>query len=472
MTLIDCPGYMFVWLPEFAWCLSPVDPSISVFKGYGLPKETESYLASRGLCQAGLSISACDVQDGLFGPLFVCPFQDASGSSCSTLNPPNKPVKLENFVEPQAFADPVSLPASNGKIQKHVDTGLNMSPASLQQNCYESINNLKPVNLVYTESSSFSCDPPKTISELKNYVEPKQMVHPATQSCIIEFDGASKGNPGLAGAGAILRVKDGSQVWLLREGVGIATNNVAEYRSVILGLRTALQKGFKHVTVRGDSLLVCNQIQGKWKTKNENMANLCKDALLLKKQFLSFTIEQVPRGVVVRVVMIMIGKVGKCVCGLHYSVWMFVVASWGRDGGGVVGSWGGGVGFVGVVYGVVGGFILLMFQVLRMYKWWGQHWDGGGSGVDAGVVKMVNVVVKLGCAQEGEVGRIVEVTGLGDGGQGLSLHTVTWLLVTVGALLRNEKYDQEFNSAADAQANRAISLRNKQVEIEMSTSHA
>lgn len=52
------------------------------------------------------------------------------------------------------------------------------------------------------------------------------------------------------------------QVWLLREGVGVASNNVAEYRAVILGLRTALQKGFKHVKVRGDSLLVCNQVFG------------------------------------------------------------------------------------------------------------------------------------------------------------------------------------------------------------------
>lgn len=55
--------------------LQPLDPSISVYKGYGLSKDAESYLVSRGLQQAGFSISACDMQDGLFGHLSVCPIQ-------------------------------------------------------------------------------------------------------------------------------------------------------------------------------------------------------------------------------------------------------------------------------------------------------------------------------------------------------------------------------------------------------------
>jgi len=46
----------------------------------------------------------------------------------------------------------------------------------------------------------------------------------------------------------------------LREGVGTQTNNVAEYRSLILGLKIALKKGYKHIVVQGDSLLVCNQV--------------------------------------------------------------------------------------------------------------------------------------------------------------------------------------------------------------------
>ncbi|XP_057248551.1 uncharacterized protein LOC104883567 isoform X2 [Beta vulgaris subsp. vulgaris] len=279
---------------------SPLDPSISVYKGYGLSKETESYLLSRGLQQAGFSISACDLQDGLFGCLSICPFQDVGEPSCSTLNPSRKNVKLENYVEAQASVGPasVAIPAPNGRIQKQVDTGLNVFQASHQQNSCELKNNIRPVNLVRpacvpAESISFSPKLQKKISDLRNYQE---LVPSTSKSCTIEFDGASKGNPGQAGAGAVMRAVDGgNEVWLLREGVGVASNNVAEYRAVILGLRTALQKGFKHVKVRGDSLLVCNQIQGIWKCKHENMAKLCKDALLLKKQFLSFTIEHVPR---------------------------------------------------------------------------------------------------------------------------------------------------------------------------------
>ncbi|XP_021741275.1 uncharacterized protein LOC110707562 isoform X4 [Chenopodium quinoa] len=224
---------------------------------------------------------------------------DAGCSGSSARIPPYKTVKLEHYGEYQASVSPacVAIPGLNGSVRKNVNTGLNISSA--KQNCDELKNYTDSVDLtrsahVSAETSSFLTNPQKRICELKDYTE-QQMVNPTSQSCTIEFDGASKGNPGLSGAGAILRANGGSQVWLLREGVGIATNNVAEYRSVILGLRIALEKGFKHVNVRGDSLLVCNQILGKWKTKNENMANLCKEALQLKKQFQSFTIEQVPR---------------------------------------------------------------------------------------------------------------------------------------------------------------------------------
>lgn len=223
---------------------SPLDPSISVYKGCGLSKEAESFLVSHGLKQARFSIGASDVQDGLFGALSVCPFQDAIGST-SSLGCPVQGV----------------LPTNMERNQNHVAVGLKSLSAGQQ----------KPV-------------------PLRNYAGPQHQ-----KSCIIEFDGASKGNPGLAGAGAILRATDGSEIWRLREGVGLATNNVAEYRAVILGLRTALEKGFQHVHVRGDSQLVCCQIQGKWKTKNENMANLCKVAKELAKKFVSFAIEQVPR---------------------------------------------------------------------------------------------------------------------------------------------------------------------------------
>lgn len=255
----------------------PLDPSISVYKGYGLSKEAESFLVSHGLKQACFSIGASDVQDGLFGALSVCPFQDAIGST-SSLGCPVQGV----------------LPTNMERNQNHVGVGLKSLSAS-QQKPVPLRNYAEPRHQVSVESSSFVAHPQKRPIESKNYVQPQQSVPSGCKSCIIEFDGASKGNPGLAGAGAILRATDGSEIWRLREGVGLATNNVAEYRAVILGLRTALEKGFQRVHVRGDSQLVCCQIQGKWKTKNENMANLCKVAKELAKKFVSFAIEQVPR---------------------------------------------------------------------------------------------------------------------------------------------------------------------------------
>lgn len=85
------------------------------------------------------------------------------------------------------------------------------------------------------------------------------------------------------------------QVYRLREGVGIATNNVAEYRALILGLKYALQKGYKHIRVQGDSKLVCMQIQGLWKINNQNLAGLCKEAKELKEKFQSFQINHILR---------------------------------------------------------------------------------------------------------------------------------------------------------------------------------
>jgi len=123
---------------------------------------------------------------------------------------------------------------------------------------------------------------------------------PATSSngqdlYLLEFDGASKGNPGKAGAGAVLRYPDGSVAYTLKEGVGVATNNVAEYRALIRGLKVCLDKGIDRVHVRGDSNLVCMQIQDKWKTKNANIAELSKEAKELKAKFREFHIDHVLR---------------------------------------------------------------------------------------------------------------------------------------------------------------------------------
>ncbi|GAB2276572.1 hypothetical protein Dimus_039197 [Dionaea muscipula] len=220
---------------------SPSNSIITVYKGYCLSKEAESYLASHGLKNPNFSMAASELRDGLFGSLAICPFQDASTSTSASSNASKKQPIL-------------------------VNAGSSLHSANFQNRSLKLDNHVQPQVPAWTGSS-----------------------------CIIEFDGASKGNPGPAGAGAVVRADDGSSVWLLREGVGIATNNAAEYRGVILGLRYALKGGYKHVHVRGDSQLVCKQIEGVWKTKNQNMADLCGVARELKEKFTSFGIEHIAR---------------------------------------------------------------------------------------------------------------------------------------------------------------------------------
>ncbi|PIA62197.1 hypothetical protein AQUCO_00200294v1 [Aquilegia coerulea] len=229
---------------------SVCDPSVSVFKGYSLSKDAEEYLTSRGLKNAIYTINAADAgKEDLFGTLVPCPFQ-----------------------QPPSLKDITSKP----------------SPPKRSQEMFESASNLEAFG------SSLSTDNSRKHAKLENSVM-GQANNRKCVSCSLEFDGASKGNPGLSGAGAVLRADDGSVVWRLREGVGIATNNVAEYRAVLLGLKQALKKGFSHIRVQGDSKLVCMQVQGLWKTKNENMATLCTEVQALKKQFLSFQISHVLR---------------------------------------------------------------------------------------------------------------------------------------------------------------------------------
>lgn len=143
---------------------------------------------------------------------------------------------------------------------------------------YKSFSSLKRVEVCSTED----IEAPETASK-------KQGLY------LLEFDGASKGNPGRAGAGAVLRYPDGSVAYTLKEGVGVATNNVAEYRALIRGLKVCLDKGIDRIHVRGDSNLVCMQIQDKWKTKNANIAELSKEAKELKAKFREFHIDHVLR---------------------------------------------------------------------------------------------------------------------------------------------------------------------------------
>lgn len=93
---------------------------------------------------------------------------------------------------------------------------------------------------------------------------------------IIEADGGSRGNPGISGAGAVVIDADSGKVLKeISESVGIATNNVAEYTAVLLGLQAAFEiDPSASVLVRMDSKLVVEQMSGRWKIKHPDMMAL------------------------------------------------------------------------------------------------------------------------------------------------------------------------------------------------------
>ena len=101
---------------------------------------------------------------------------------------------------------------------------------------------------------------------------------------ILNFDGASKGNPGLSGAGMVI-YKNGEEIWSSHKFIGYKTNNQAEYSALILGMKGALSLGIKCISVLGDSLLVINQVNGIYKVKAECLHALYKETQALRTEF-------------------------------------------------------------------------------------------------------------------------------------------------------------------------------------------
>ncbi|MEA3507903.1 MAG: ribonuclease HI family protein [Synergistota bacterium] len=92
------------------------------------------------------------------------------------------------------------------------------------------------------------------------------------------FDGASRGNPGEAGAGALLLDDERNLLWEDCRALGTKTNNEAEYEALIMLLEKISAMDLKRVEVRGDSRLVINQMRGEWKIKEPRLAELASRA--------------------------------------------------------------------------------------------------------------------------------------------------------------------------------------------------
>lgn len=113
---------------------------------------------------------------------------------------------------------------------------------------------------------------------------------------LIEADGGSRGNPGPAGAGALVRDAGTGSVLAERSApLGVATNNHAEYRGLIEGLRAAAELGFRVAEVRMDSKLVIEQMSGRWRIKHENLQQLAAEARQLLDGFDEVRLRWVPR---------------------------------------------------------------------------------------------------------------------------------------------------------------------------------
>jgi len=112
---------------------------------------------------------------------------------------------------------------------------------------------------------------------------------------ILHCDGAARGNPGPAGVGVHIAAEDGTTVAEIAEGIGEATNNVAEYTAAIRGLERARELGATEVQLRSDSKLFVEQMAGRWKIKNKNLMRLHREVRALAEGFERVTYEHVPR---------------------------------------------------------------------------------------------------------------------------------------------------------------------------------
>jgi ribonuclease HI len=123
--------------------------------------------------------------------------------------------------------------------------------------------------------------------------ETKPEIDPS--SAILWTDGAARGNPGPAGIGVVLKTPSGEILATEARFLGHTTNNVAEYRALLLGLEKALECGVKRLQVRADSELLIRQLLGKYRVKSEGLRPLHQQASELLRRFESIDLVHVRR---------------------------------------------------------------------------------------------------------------------------------------------------------------------------------
>ncbi len=108
-------------------------------------------------------------------------------------------------------------------------------------------------------------------------------------------DGASLGNPGPSGAGGVVLDSEGRELLSYSVPLGYGTNNEAEYKSLIIGLKKVLSLGFRRVAIKSDSQLLVRQINGDYKVKARGLVPLYLEAKKLLSAFEKWSVEHIPR---------------------------------------------------------------------------------------------------------------------------------------------------------------------------------
>ena len=111
----------------------------------------------------------------------------------------------------------------------------------------------------------------------------------------VHVDGGSRGNPGPAAIGLVITADNGTVLDELGERIGVATNNVAEYRAVLRGVQRAAELGAREIDLVNDSELVAKQLTGAYKVKHPAMRPLHLESLEALRAFDTWTIRSVPR---------------------------------------------------------------------------------------------------------------------------------------------------------------------------------
>lgn len=118
--------------------------------------------------------------------------------------------------------------------------------------------------------------------------------HATPKIWTVYTDGASRGNPGKSGCGAIIYSPDG-ETFRLKKYLGTKTNNQAEYEALLMALRSLIARGAQKALIRADSELMIRQLNGKYRVKNANILPLFAEAQKHLEHFSTIRFEHIPR---------------------------------------------------------------------------------------------------------------------------------------------------------------------------------